>query len=98
MRNKFSINCFLCLLLLVTSCSDDDYFLPKPKSYFRIDLPEKKYEATSTELPFSFEKPIFSIIQKRKSINQFNLVFPLHKAKESIDKFKDETCASDEDL
>ena len=81
MRYKFSINCFLCLLLLVTSCSDDDYFLPKPKSYFRIDLPEKKYEATITELPFSFEKPIFSIIQKRKSINQFNLVFPLHKAK-----------------
>lgn len=26
------------------------------------------------------------------------LCVPLHKAKEAIDKFKDETCASDEDL
>ncbi|MEZ7887436.1 MAG: gliding motility lipoprotein GldD [Flavobacteriales bacterium] len=81
MRNKFSVSCFLCLLLVIASCSDDDYFLPKPKSYFRIDLPGKKYESTSSELPFSFEKPVFSIIQKRKNINQFNLVFPLHKAK-----------------
>ena len=74
----------LTLFLLVSigfySCSDDEFYLPKPKSYFRIDLPAKKYELTNLDLPFQFEKPIFSIIQQRENRNQVNLVYPLHKA------------------
>lgn len=83
MRNKVCVSCFLgfFIIFIAASCGDDDFYLPKPESYFRIDLPEKQYEPTSLDLPFSFEKPVFSIIQNRENVNQFNLVFPLHKAK-----------------
>ncbi|MFK7756058.1 MAG: gliding motility lipoprotein GldD [Flavobacteriales bacterium] len=81
MQNKGWLVC-LVLMMVLFSCGNDQYYLPKPKSYFRIDLPDKKYESFKSELPFTFEKPIFSVLEKRAvSKDQFNLVYPLHKAK-----------------
>ena len=55
------------LLLLVTiffaSCESDNY-TPKPTGYFRIDLPEKKYQATNLDCPFQFEIPIYANITR----------------------------------
>ncbi len=79
MKHKFWLRGLLFCLLC--SCAQDDYYMPKPKSYFRIDFPQKEYETLVSELPFSFEKPVFSVIQEREPSNQFNLVYPLHKAK-----------------
>ena len=37
--------------------------VPKPKGYFKIDLPEHKYQAfDSTSFPFRFEYPVYGII------------------------------------
>lgn len=65
------------ITLIFYSCGDDSY-TPKPKGYFRIDLPEKKYEPAIIDCPFSFEKPIYAEIKKDpKNQNPcwFNLEF-----------------------
>jgi gliding motility-associated lipoprotein GldD len=36
--------------------------MPKPRGYFRIDLPEKSYQAFDTSFPFMFEYPTYAII------------------------------------
>ena len=45
------------------SCnSDQEVFSPKPKGYFRIDLPENKYLNYSSSCPFSFESSVYSSV------------------------------------
>lgn len=53
----------LCAFMLV-SCSDDDgiAFIPKPKGYFRIDVPKKAYRLYDSLCPYSFEIPTYSFI------------------------------------
>lgn len=46
--------------MLLTSCS---HYSPKPRGYFRIDLPEKKYSLYNpSSCPFSFEYPVYARI------------------------------------
>ena len=55
-------NSFCLILLLsifVTSCSNNDYN-PKPRGYFKIDLPKKEYQAYQSDCPFTFEYPVYS--------------------------------------
>jgi gliding motility-associated lipoprotein GldD len=44
--------------LLVSSCRD--HYTPKPRGYFRIDLPERKYQAFDTSFPYVFEYPVYA--------------------------------------
>lgn len=65
--------------LIIFSCSED--YVPKPKGYFRIDLPEKKYNLLSSDsLPYSFEYPIYSGFIRDEfnpeNNNWINLSFP----------------------
>jgi gliding motility-associated lipoprotein GldD len=47
--------------LALFSCDDDDSVgLPKPRGYFRIALPEKKYVEYDAECPFAFEIPDYA--------------------------------------
>ncbi|MBN2729825.1 MAG: gliding motility lipoprotein GldD [Bacteroidales bacterium] len=49
------------LFLLFASCGtniDSEY--PKPRGYFRIDLPEKEYIDFDTTYPFSFRYPAYA--------------------------------------
>jgi gliding motility-associated lipoprotein GldD len=51
-------------LILLTACSllyscNEDY-TPKPRAYFRIDLPEKQYQSFDTTYPFKFDHPVYS--------------------------------------
>lgn len=51
-------NCLLALVLM-SSCSHD--YTPKPRGYFRIDLPQKKYHLFSpANCPFEFEIPDYA--------------------------------------
>jgi gliding motility-associated lipoprotein GldD len=43
----------LILLVFSFSCSQD--YLPKPKGYNRIDLPERGFQALEAETPYTFE-------------------------------------------
>ena len=35
---------------------------PKPKSYFRIDFPEKEYKSFDENCPFNFEIPVYAYV------------------------------------
>lgn len=57
------LNGVLVLLLNITIIScDDEATIPRPRGYFRIDLPEKEYEKYSGDCPFSFDIPKYSKI------------------------------------
>lgn len=51
---------FSLLFLLITSCSDS--YTPKPRGYFRIDLPERSYRVFDTTFPYTFEYPCYADI------------------------------------
>ena len=59
-RKSYSSIILLILIVIATSCGDD--YVPKPSGYFRIDLPEKKYQNFDTVFPFSFEYPLYARI------------------------------------
>jgi gliding motility-associated lipoprotein GldD len=46
--------------ILISSCGSD--YSPKPRAYFKIDLPEKKYQNYSSNCPFSFEFPVYASV------------------------------------
>ena len=52
------------LMFVIKGCSESSY-VPKPKAYHKIIFPEKTYtEASINECPFSFERPLYSSIEK----------------------------------
>ncbi len=53
-RTLYPIPLYLIPLYLLTSCNTDD-FSPRPKGYFRIDLPRKSYLKYDSTCPFTFE-------------------------------------------
>ncbi len=73
----------LCLVAIFVSC-DNKQYQPKPKSYFRIDFPQKEYVKLDSMRYYSFEYPVYSTItpdyyslQERDWVN---VEFPSHKA------------------
>ncbi|MCK9219263.1 MAG: gliding motility lipoprotein GldD [Bacteroidales bacterium] len=54
---------FFCisLLFLTVACGSD--YVPKPRGYFRIDLPEKQYQSFDSTFPFQFEYPVYAAIE-----------------------------------
>jgi len=61
--------------IIFSACNQE--YVPKPRKYFRIDLPEKKYEKYLSDYPFTFENPIYSkVIDYKKDSNWVNIVFP----------------------
>ena len=53
------VNCIL--LILFVSC-DNKTYQPKPRGYFRIDIPDKEYVSLDTMPHYSFEYPVYSKI------------------------------------
>lgn len=52
----------LLILVLLLSCGGNEY-TPKPKGYFRIDLPEKEYKLFEPSCPFSFKIPTYTEVK-----------------------------------
>jgi gliding motility-associated lipoprotein GldD len=50
----------LFLVFLFASCGGD--YVPKPRGFYRIDLPEKKYKLFDSTYPFTFEYPEYAQI------------------------------------
>lgn len=65
------------VLFLLFSCKE---YIPKPRGYFRIDLPEKTYrEFNNPDYPYSFEyASIATIIPKKNEQDSFwiDVVYP----------------------
>lgn len=54
----------LITILLVSLGACHPHFTPKPRGYFRIDLPKKNYSLYQATCPFSFEYPAYSEVVK----------------------------------
>jgi gliding motility-associated lipoprotein GldD len=59
MKKRHSISILL-FLILFAACNET--YSPKPRGYFRIDLPEHEYIAFDTAFPYSFEYPLYAEI------------------------------------
>ena len=70
MRHKIL---FLSFLFLV-SCVDD--YTPKPRAFFKLELPEKDYRMIELECPFSFEITNYSVILPTNKDCLFDITFP----------------------
>jgi gliding motility-associated lipoprotein GldD len=76
-------NYLILLICILAGCRT--HTVPKPRGYFRIDLPEKVYRMYDTICPFSFEYPVYGKISTDLgAISEpcwFNIDFPRFKAK-----------------
>ncbi len=72
----------LIILLVFNSCGRK--YTPKPRSFFRIDFPEKIYHQLQGDYPYSFDLPDYSFVEKdTKDPNQpywINVEIPANKA------------------
>ncbi|MCF8299007.1 MAG: gliding motility lipoprotein GldD [Saprospiraceae bacterium] len=64
--------------VFIYSCGSD--YVPKPRGYFRLDLPKKEYIKFDTTYPYTFDYPAYSKIYPDNSvINEtywLNIVYP----------------------
>lgn len=66
---------------ILSACGGgNDTYYPKPRGFFRINLPEKKYIEYDSLYPFSFRIPVYSKLEPLESeetgVYWFNLLFP----------------------
>ncbi len=83
---------FLSCLLLLCSCflyscignDDDEVITPKPRAFYSLNFPEKKYKVYDTLCPFTFEIPVYSFVEPDKSNNAqpcwLNIKYPFFRA------------------
>ena len=75
------IGCFIIMATLVSSCERNE--VPKPRGYFRIDLPEKSYQSYQSECDYRFEYPVYGEIVPYSGSNPepcwINIQFPQYK-------------------
>lgn len=74
----------LCIILLMCGCEES--LIPKPKGYYRIDLPTKSYTFYQTPCEVKFDVPNYSKLEMIKASKDgdscfFNLAFPKLNAK-----------------
>lgn len=71
------------LFILNTGCTSD--YIPKPRGYFRIELPDKNYRDMDSIFPYTFEYPVYArITNDFNSPDQpywINVDFPAFKAR-----------------
>ena len=79
LRNSLAL---LLLLMMAVSCGDRNP-QPKPRGYFRIDMPEKQYVTLDTMSRYRFEYPVYATITPDYySLDEkdwVNVVFPRFK-------------------
>jgi gliding motility-associated lipoprotein GldD len=79
----------LVIIMCIASCGggDSDY-VPKPKGYFRIDLPKKQYVLFDSTCPYTFEYPVYAKVvpdnDRKAEPYWINLDFPKFKGRVNI--------------
>ena len=62
---KLPLFLFFPILILAASCGGS--YVPKPRGYYRIDLPKTEYKVFDTSFPFTFEYPVYAKILRDSS-------------------------------
>jgi gliding motility-associated lipoprotein GldD len=87
---KSNLPVLLLILAVFSFFSCREVSVPKPKGYFRIDLPPKKYivfneTGQGDNLPLKFEYPVYGNISEKVDDKSepgwFNIEFPAYKAR-----------------
>jgi len=88
MREKIKIAFLISTIVSVIGCKEIP--VPKPKGFFRIDMPERGYITFDTRtnsednFPFTFEYPTFGKLNFNEEFDDekgwFNIEFPAYKA------------------
>ncbi len=87
LQRKASVIAAILLLagLYITGCGDNADYAPKPRGYFRIELPKKQYRLYSAQYPFTFLYPAYAKMEvdsapSRNTLKQveykLNMQFP----------------------
>ena len=75
---------FVFLFILLLSACNESY-TPKPRGYFRIDLPEHEYQAFDSTFPYRFEYPVYASIgpdpYSPEQLYWININFPPFKGR-----------------
>lgn len=70
-------------IYILNGCSDNA--VPKPRGYFRIDLPDKEYQLLDSTFPYRFEYPVYAQITQDPNAPRepywINVDFPIFKAR-----------------
>ena len=61
------------LSLFIFSCGEE--YTPKPRAFYKIDLPHKGYKSIKVDCPFYFEIPFYSELNKANQDCFYNLEF-----------------------
>ena len=73
------------IFIVINLISCNRNYTPKPRGYFRIDFPEKKYLLFESECPYSFEFPQYGSVNPDKDSNSepcwLNIDFPKYKGR-----------------
>ncbi|WP_443945011.1 gliding motility lipoprotein GldD [Pedobacter sp. AW1-32] len=64
-------------ILYASACQDRDYS-PKPRGYFRIVYPEKKYQTFTDNAPYAFSYPVYAKAEKYKGRDAGKYWYNLH--------------------
>lgn len=90
MRKKLNSKILLLIFLSASVIACREVAVPRPKGYFRIDLPQKNYAVFNDSLnknglPVEFEYPAYgkvvSNVNNPSESGWFNIEFPFYKAK-----------------
>lgn len=85
MRIKLKYKYLIILTLILSSICCRENTVPKPRGFFRIDLPVKSYRLYDTLCPFTFEYPSYGKISyevgKKGEPCWFNVEFPDYRSK-----------------
>ena len=76
-------NIFIILITGLTIVACKGEYTPKPKGYFRIELPKKEYKTYISDCPFTFEYPKYAQVNIDNDANTepcwFNINYPKFK-------------------
>jgi len=61
MMNRFRYILFSLVIIVFFQACDEQY-TPKPRGYFRIDMPQHEYVSLDSTFPYSFEYPEYATI------------------------------------
>lgn len=50
------------LIILISGCFSGGDYTPKPRGYFKIDFPEKKYQFYQSDCNYTFEYPVYASV------------------------------------
>lgn len=71
------------LAAMMTACGDPP--VPKPRGYFRIDLPQREYRLLDSIYPYTFEIPVYAKITGDPNADEepywINIDFPAYKGR-----------------